>query len=138
VSALPTTLPPELQSALVAAARRAHPQEACGLLFGKRLTSGVHVTDAREAKNVASDPLRRFELDPGEVVALHDEAARADLEVVGTWHSHPHGDPTPSTEDLAARWPGHVLVIVASGHVHVFGVGDRVDPSSRIAHEPAR
>jgi len=115
-------LAPECRARLVRASQAAAPDEACGLLVGHRVRAEVSVFDAPSARNVAADPARAFTLDPGEVVALHDSAARLGASIVGTWHSHPAGAASPSRRDLAGVWPGHVLVIVAGDEVRGFAV----------------
>lgn len=115
-------LDPRCLARLVRASREAAPVEACGLLIGRRIAAEVVVLDAPSARNVAERPEREFVLDPGAVVALHDIASRDGAEIVGTWHSHPGGEASPSRADLAAVWPGHVLVLVAGDVVRGFAV----------------
>jgi proteasome lid subunit RPN8/RPN11 len=107
---------------LVRAAREAAPQEACGLVAGRRVGTEVVVSDLPCARNVAARPEREFRLDPGDVVALHDAATRDGAVIIGTWHSHVHGEATPSRADLAEAWPGHVIVITAGEVVRAFVV----------------
>lgn len=96
---------------LVRWSRAAAPREACGLLLGVRANARVRVARALRGRNCALD-LDRFELDPGEVVQAHDEAARHGQAVVGVWHSHWRSAARPSPQDLDAAWPGLVQVIV--------------------------
>ncbi|MEZ4395258.1 MAG: Mov34/MPN/PAD-1 family protein, partial [Polyangiales bacterium] len=106
--------------AILTAASAAAPREACGLLLGGREGEAAVVVAAPETGNVAANPARAFEMDPGEVVALHGVAAARGLAVIGAWHSHPAGQASPSAEDLAAAWPGHALLIVAGGRARAF------------------
>ncbi|MGL1446678.1 Mov34/MPN/PAD-1 family protein, partial [Vibrio parahaemolyticus] len=55
----------ELLDRLIAEAARAHPHEACGLLYG----TGERIDDAEIVANVAADPARGFEIDPAALFA---------------------------------------------------------------------
>jgi proteasome lid subunit RPN8/RPN11 len=107
---------------LLQLSRERAPIEACGLLVGRRSGAEIVVLDVPSARNVAAQPEREFALDPGDVVALHDAAASAGAAVVGTWHSHVHGEARPSRADLGGAWPGHVLLIVAGEAARAFVV----------------
>ncbi len=101
------------------AAAEAAPLEACGLLFGADRVERASVTD-----NVADDPARRFEIDPGALIAaLKAERAGAER-MIGYWHSHPSGDATPSATDAAmAAADGKIWVIVAGDAVTAWRAG---------------
>lgn len=90
------------------AARAAHPQEACGLLFGRHGADGWWIGEASVAANVAADPARRFEVDPAHLFAVQRAAREGGPAPVGVWHSHPDGRPEPSAMDrdgvTDARW----------------------------------
>ena len=91
--------------------------ERCGLLLGDRATPTVV-----EAANVADDPATAFEIDPGVLLAAH-RAARKDggPAVLGCWHTHPTGDPSPSPRDAAAAAPdGQWWLIAGTGGVRLW------------------
>ena len=91
-----------MRAQLAAAAAAAGPAEACGLLLGARAGAEVSVVAATAARNVAADPKRGFEIDPGHLLAaLRRARAGAAPEVVGLWHSHPSGVLLPSAADRA-------------------------------------
>lgn len=74
------------------------PQEICGLLFGQPdRIDGVEPT-----ANVAADPSRQFEIDPAALIAAHRRQREGGEVLIGHYHSHPSGDPTPSAHDRAA------------------------------------
>ena len=101
----------EVHAALLAAARAAHPHEACGILLGE----GAHIRAARPARNVHSAPDTHFEIDPQALIDAH-RAARAPgaCQVIGYFHSHPHGPPAPSATDRAcASGDGRIWAIIA-------------------------
>lgn len=93
-------------AALVAAARAAGDEEACGLLIGPAL-------EVRPCANVAADRTRHFEIDPAALVAAHRAARAGGEAVAGYFHSHPAGPPEPSPIDRAgASGDGRVWAIV--------------------------
>lgn len=98
---------------LIAWARAAAPDEACGLLLGRRRGERVEVEHVRLARNVAADAHRAFEVHPEDHLAFSLEVERQGLDVVGAWHSHPRGPATLSAADLAAAAPGWAQVVVA-------------------------
>jgi proteasome lid subunit RPN8/RPN11 len=101
--------------ALIAAARAAHPLEACGVLLGQ----GGRITAAVPAANVHTSPHTHFEIDPAALIAAH-RAARAPgaCQVIGYYHSHPHGPAVPSATDRAeASGDGRIWAIIAGEEV---------------------
>ncbi len=103
---------PEL-AAVSSAAAKAWPQEACGLLVGRREDGAIRVRRMLIAANVADDPERRFEVDPQSLLAAHRDAREAGEELLGSWHSHPNGVGRPSAMDAArANGAGEVWLIV--------------------------
>jgi proteasome lid subunit RPN8/RPN11 len=77
-------------------AEAAAPDECCGLLLGLGA-----IDEVRPAANVAPEPRSRFEIDPQALVDAHRAARRGGPGVIGYYHSHPAGPPTPSTTDRA-------------------------------------
>jgi proteasome lid subunit RPN8/RPN11 len=126
----PTTLllPTDVRETLVSEASGGSPEEVCGVLLGTgRESETIRVTDSRSVPNVADDPRTRYELDPAETAQVFasverggesaDDTAsesRNTTEVVGFYHSHPHGPPGPSATDrVQAQWPDYVYLIVS-------------------------
>lgn len=102
-------LSPDTIAAIVAHARAAAPQECCGILVGK----GDRVEQAVAARNIASQPLTRFLIEPRDHLAALRESRRRGLDVVGFYHSHPRSGALPSETDLAeASYPDHLFLIV--------------------------
>jgi proteasome lid subunit RPN8/RPN11 len=83
-------------------------QEACGLLLGQ----DAHVAEARACRNVAADPERRFEIDPGQLLAAHRAARGGGAVVLGHYHSHPSGSASPSPRDAADAVPDGTLWLI--------------------------
>jgi proteasome lid subunit RPN8/RPN11 len=101
---------PSIRHALVEHARRASPEECCGLLIG----GGHQVLHAVPSPNIASQT-SRYQVDD----RLHLELRRLlrkvapETEVVGAYHSHPASSAWPSARDIdeafSADWL-HVIV----------------------------
>jgi proteasome lid subunit RPN8/RPN11 len=106
-SALTLELNDALVDALIAAARRAAPREACGLLVG----TGSSVVRTVETANAAASATL-YAIPPDKHLAAI-RAARADgLDVIGAFHSHPHSAAVPSATDTAEAFPDFIFVIV--------------------------
>ncbi len=106
----------DFQSQLLAAARQAHPRECCGLLEGAREGDKIRVVALHPTDNLASDPLAGFEIDPAVHLRLLRTLRGTGREVIGCYHSHPHGRASPSPRDRANRCAaGVVWVIIATG-----------------------
>lgn len=91
--------------------------EICGLLIGEagRIEAGL------PCANVAEDPWRSFELDPAALLAAHRAARAGGPKIMGHYHSHPGGSPTPSVRDAeAAAADGAVWLIAAGGEVRAW------------------
>lgn len=100
--------------AIAADARRAAPEEACGILVGRRGRGGTLVVRAEPCANVhPGDRTRHFLIDPEKQLAVQRQARREGLEIVGFYHTHPGGGARPSAEDAALAHPGMVMLIAA-------------------------
>ena len=106
---------------ILADATLAHPHECCGLLLGE----GGQIPQARPAANIHPEPARHFEIDPRALIDAHKAARAGGPQVIGYYHSHPNGDPRPSTTDRAsAAHDGMVWAIAAAGEVRFFRDGE--------------
>lgn len=102
-------LPPEIRDRLVEEARRALPNECCGLLAG----AGNRVTRMFPASNALASPTE-YEIAPRELFDLFRRLREGKLELVAIYHSHPSGDNVPSKRDLErAYYPEAACVIVS-------------------------
>lgn len=83
------------------------PNEACGLLAGRDgNTQRVHLIT-----NTKRSPTR-FYMEPKELYRAIIEIEDNGLELIGIFHSHPAGPPTPSATDIAeAYYPDSAYVI---------------------------
>jgi proteasome lid subunit RPN8/RPN11 len=104
----------EAVSAIGAAAERAYPNEACGLLIGRSDDTGWHVTRAVVGDNVHPEPRRRFEVDPRLVFEWMRKLRGGGEYVVGHFHSHPDGPAAPSETDRTSAYDRAALWIIAA------------------------
>ncbi|MGH7481424.1 MAG: MBL fold metallo-hydrolase [Longimicrobiales bacterium] len=110
------TIERRVLSDLLAHAREAHPAEACGSLLGRSAGASratVRAVSSLRATNAAADDQSGFLIEAAELRAIEYRAAAAGLELVGFYHSHPHGDARPSMTDLELAIPGWAYLIVA-------------------------
>ena len=112
-----TTLSPQAHAAILQAAAQAHPDEACGLLFG----TASHIITAERATNLHPQPHRHFEIDPAALIDAHKAARAGGPELIGYFHSHPNGLARPSATDAAmASGDGRIWAIAAGGDVSLW------------------
>jgi proteasome lid subunit RPN8/RPN11 len=83
------------------------PNECCGML-GSR--NGDAVTVYR-AVNTAASPLK-YEMDPIEILRIHNELEAAELDLGAIYHSHTRSDPYPSQTDINLAFYPDVLYLI--------------------------
>lgn len=99
-------LSPSSWEAMVEHARGAAPEEACGILAGRRKEERREVARVIACRNAhAGDRRRHFLIDPEQHLAGQREARQAGLEIVGFYHSHHNGSAEMSEEDRRQAHP---------------------------------
>ena len=95
-------------------ARKAHPVEACALLFGKLTRKEAVVEKVVVTPNVLESSVR-FEIDSKAFYNAFTEANKGGLDFVGFFHSHP-APTSPSSVDLQFMrlWDDAVWLIFSS------------------------
>jgi proteasome lid subunit RPN8/RPN11 len=112
-------LPDCYRAVIENAAKAAYPNECCGLLVGEG-EDVVRITAVVPAANRADDPRRAFAIDPQEQFNLLRATRGTPRRVVGHYHSHPDGSPSPSRHDLAMAYDADaVWVLVAASATDV-------------------
>ncbi len=85
------------------------PEEACGLLGGY----GSIVKRIIPVTNRLHSPVR-FYMEPSELLKALEALEEEGLELVGIFHSHPHGPSVPSETDLREfAYPESLMVIIS-------------------------
>lgn len=105
------TLPREMVDAIVAHARRDHPDECCGVIAGR---DGV-ATRMFEMQNAERSPTG-FTFDSAEWLKVYREIDDADEDLLVVYHSHTMTEAYPSRTDI--RWsvntPGASWLLVST------------------------
>jgi [CysO sulfur-carrier protein]-S-L-cysteine hydrolase len=115
------SLPRAIVDAILAHARAAYPNEACGLVIGDR-PAGEGGTALRfePTRNTAASPYR-YEIHPDDLLRLTIEAEDDDHAFWAIVHSHVKSAAVPSLTDIGlAFYPDalYVLVSLAADQVH--------------------
>lgn len=100
---------------MVTAARRAYPQEACGVLMAPQGQEPIFW----EAQNVAKEPEHQFSLDGRTMSRIKKFCTRYGGSLEAIWHSHPNGRLGLSPGDIQAAssagrpyYPGVIYLVV--------------------------
>lgn len=105
----------ELREQIAEEARKAYPNECCGLIEGSREFETARALAIHPTRNVAKTP-DRFEIDPAEHIRLLRAARMAGNSIIGCYHSHPNGSSDLSAADREnATDEDFVWLIAATG-----------------------
>jgi proteasome lid subunit RPN8/RPN11 len=113
VSTASVFLPAALRAQIEAEARAAYPRECCGLLVGQRSGERTEIFLAHPALNVAAGD-NRFEIDPQAQFTLLRALRGTGREIIGCYHSHPHGRAEPSQKDATGASEIGFIWLIAS------------------------
>jgi proteasome lid subunit RPN8/RPN11 len=109
-------VPARARDQLIREAQKAFPCECCGLLIGRQAGTTKHIDRIIPAANIADgDRTRRYRID-WETLSLLIPGRRPlgpQEQVLGFYHSHPHGPADPSPSDHALAWPDRLYLIVS-------------------------
>jgi len=95
-------------------ARKAYPEECCGILLGKDQGEQKEVNEILELTNEKQEERkRRYLISPEGYKLAETEARKRGLEILGLYHSHPNHPARPSAFDLEHALPYWSYVIVA-------------------------
>jgi [CysO sulfur-carrier protein]-S-L-cysteine hydrolase len=105
------TLEKRYADRMVAHARAEAPNECCGILAGpakqrkvKKLYRGV---------NAEKSPVR-YNIDPRQLLTIHEETEEKGWAILGIYHSHTHTEAFPSATDIRlAFWPDSTYLITS-------------------------
>ena len=106
-------LAPGVADAIRRHGEQGYPHEVCGLLLGRAVDREVLETFALENERTDSRE-NRYSVSGASMFRAERYAAKAGLDVVGYYHSHPNAPARPSGYDLDhATWPGLSYPIVS-------------------------
>jgi proteasome lid subunit RPN8/RPN11 len=100
------TVPMVVFDELLGHGTEAAPGECCGVLLGRT----GEIAEAVRTPNIAADPLRRFEIDPKAHFAAIRRSRALGVDIIGAYHSHPHGAAVPSETDKAEAFEDEAFV----------------------------
>ncbi len=101
--------------AIVEQAENAYPNECCGLLVGRQETPPLwRITALHPSPNLATQPRKRFEVDPALRLSLQKQTRAGPDQVIGLYHSHPDSPAQPSEADLAMAWEPALLWLITA------------------------
>jgi proteasome lid subunit RPN8/RPN11 len=105
-------LPYDCQRCLREDVEQAYPEEACGILLGRRGESDDFVVRVIACGNADPEPRRRYSIAAPELIRAQKMARDERLEILGFYHSHPDHAAEASAADLReAHWTGCVYLI---------------------------
>lgn len=106
---------PDILRAIEVQGEAAYPEECCGFLLGHAMPDGNTVTALYPVDNAQDENReRRFLMGPEDYRRADQAARQQQVDVVGTYHSHPDHPAKPSATDLThATFPGFTYVIVS-------------------------
>lgn len=120
--------------ALLNQMQAAYPLEACGLLAGRE----NKVAHLYPISNIRKSPVE-YEMDPTEQLAAMMDLEDRGWELIGIYHSHPHGPQVPSPTDVAqAYYPEAAYIIVSLSGQHDPGVRAFTITSGEVGEIPIR
>lgn len=99
-------------------ALKERPNEACGILAGRR--NGKKIMEkVYRCKNISRHPESRYTIGSEEMLHAFKDAEERGLEILGFYHSHPFAMDHPSSidEEMAA-WSEYSYVIVSDRGGH--------------------
>ena len=108
---------------IIAHARSTYPEECCGFLIGSN-SDHIIVRRILATRNIAQPSrLRRYSIEPQELIRADDEARRTNLELLGVYHSHPDAPVAPSRIDLEYAWPKFTYLVLSLQGGEPYDVG---------------
>jgi proteasome lid subunit RPN8/RPN11 len=108
-------LPDALGAQILEEARAAFPRECCGLIEGVRVGDVVQAAAIHSTHNVSPHE-DCFEIDPAAHLRSRRTARESGRAIVGCYHSHPNGRPSPSVRDLAGEADFVWLIAALDAH----------------------
>ena len=84
---------------ILAYAKKNLPEEACGLLGGRKQGEDFEITDVYLLTNLDHSN-EHFTMDPKEQLQAIKDMRAKNISLLGNWHSHPESPSRPSKEDI--------------------------------------
>ncbi len=104
-------LPASLWAAMETDVRQKYPQEACGILAG-RITQDLYLVQAVYPMENILHSSKRFRIDPQQQLDCLYTIQSQRLDLIGVYHSHPHGQSAPSPTDQAENYDSQAASLI--------------------------
>ena len=102
-------------------------EEVCGILIGKKKKGKILIDEVKKVENVANSRFL-FEISPYDLYNAYIYAQKMNKDVIGIFHSHPHGSANPSSLDAKGiKETGLVWMIVGKDDVKAFLYDDKLN-----------
>lgn len=104
--------------AMVDHANTEYPNEVCGIIVGVEQKA----KDIISIANVADKPEHHYEMNASQLWKALQQIENSGGDWIGIYHSHPHGEPIPSIEDIKAatiNTPNMAHVIISLKHQQI-------------------
>jgi proteasome lid subunit RPN8/RPN11 len=106
-------LPRHIFDEIIAQAGQQQPRECCGLLGGLALGCDMIARHRYPLRNRSPHPETRYFAAPEDLFDAMRQMRAAAEDLIGIYHSHPHGSAFPSPSDIkSAFYPNAVYLIV--------------------------
>ena len=93
---MPFLIPKTVLANMISHALETDPEECCGVLIG----DDDKAEQARRIRNAHSEPIRRYEMPPMDLMRAESEADAKGRKIVAIYHSHTHTQAYPSQTDV--------------------------------------
>jgi [CysO sulfur-carrier protein]-S-L-cysteine hydrolase len=104
----------EIVAAMCEEAAKTPTQECCGLLAGRDEV----IAHIFAAENAHLQPATAYEIAPQELFRVMKKIRQEKLELLGIYHSHPHGENFPSRSDVERAFYPHTPYFILSPLPH--------------------
>lgn len=115
----PVVLTAEQRATIDRHAEATYPDECCGAILGRQVDGKRIVEELVEMENQWDEleRRRRFLITPEQYMQVEKQAAKAGLDLLGFYHSHPDAPARPSEFDREHAWPffSYLIAGVAEG-----------------------
>jgi [CysO sulfur-carrier protein]-S-L-cysteine hydrolase len=102
-------VPSGILESMIDHCRKAHPNEACGVLAGKDML----VSEIFRMTNIESSPLS-YLMDPAEQFEMLRELRTKSLSMIAIYHSHPCAPAFPSSIDIERALYEEAIYVIVS------------------------
>lgn len=98
---------------LITDVKKASPNEACGIIGGKKESGEETVEEIYPCENESDTPDSEYLIAPADALEVFEKIEENGQDILGSYHSHP-GSLQPSDQDKEeAYWEDHIYLIAS-------------------------